>query len=283
MNSSKLISPPAANRREYKPRKPYTMTKSRENWTGEEHDKFLEALQLFDRDWKKIETFVGSKTAIQIRSHAQKYFSKVLKTGIAAHLPPARPKRRAAHPYPQKSPKNVLRPIQANTDYASSLNTVAPGYPVLDDASMDIPSGGVVHPWIILDLFLMNACFIFVAVADVGPSPRGFSRSTSSSACAMGSSSETLPATKLPQQLEASVPHGSPDVTNVYGFIGSVFDPGSHGHLQKLNEMDRVDFETVLLLMSNLTVNLSSPEFESMKEVLSSRTCYDVIPKGPKR
>jgi len=62
-----------------KVRKPYTITKSRESWTDEEHDKFLEALQLFDRDWKKIEDFVGSKTVIQIRSHAQKYFLKVQK------------------------------------------------------------------------------------------------------------------------------------------------------------------------------------------------------------
>jgi len=30
-----------------KVRKPYTITKSRESWSDEEHDKFLEALQLF--------------------------------------------------------------------------------------------------------------------------------------------------------------------------------------------------------------------------------------------
>ncbi|KAI7744972.1 hypothetical protein M8C21_003204 [Ambrosia artemisiifolia] len=99
-------------------RKPYTITKSRESWTEPEHDKFLEALQLFDRDWKKIEAFIGSKTVIQIRSHAQKYFLKVQKSGTNEHLPPPRPKRKAVHPYPQKAaksapvPQNVAATVQ---------------------------------------------------------------------------------------------------------------------------------------------------------------------------
>ncbi|XP_039063377.1 uncharacterized protein LOC120208088 isoform X1 [Hibiscus syriacus] len=42
----------------------------------------------------------------QIRSHAQKYFLKAQKNWTAEHVPP-RPKRKAAHPYPQKAPKNV--------------------------------------------------------------------------------------------------------------------------------------------------------------------------------
>ncbi|XP_066333341.1 protein REVEILLE 6-like [Miscanthus floridulus] len=60
--------PSVGNKEEEGPRrvrKPYTITKSRESWTDPEHEKFLEALQLFDRDWKKIEAYVGSKTVIQ--------------------------------------------------------------------------------------------------------------------------------------------------------------------------------------------------------------------------
>ncbi|AQK73555.1 Protein REVEILLE 6 [Zea mays] len=144
-----------------KVRKPYTITKSRESWTEQEHDKFLEALQLFDRDWKKIEAFVGSKTVIQIRSHAQKYLLKVQKNGTSEHVPPPRPKRKAAHPYPQKASKNVM-----------------------------------------------------------------------------------------------------PDFAGVYSFLGSVFDPSTSGHLQKLKEMNPIDVETALLLMRNLSINLTSPDFE---------------------
>jgi len=32
--------------------------------------------------------------------------------------------------------------------------------------------------------------------------------------------------------------------------------------LKKLKEMDPIDLETVLLLMRNLSINLSSPDFE---------------------
>nr|ABL63122.1 MYB transcription factor [Catharanthus roseus] len=246
-----------------KVRKPYTITKSRESWTEEEHDKFLEALQLFDRDWKKIEDFVGSKTVIQIRSHAQKYFLKVQKNGTIAHVPPPRPKRKAAHPYPQKAPKNVLVPAQASIGYPSAVNSLAPGYPTWDDASLlvSVPPSGILPSQ---DEYNLHG-----AEADIGS--KGATRISNSNISGIGSSSRTLPASEVPKQgKQGSLVHGIPDFAEVYSFIGSVFDPETKGHVQKLKEMDPINFETVLLLMRNLTVNLANPDFEPIKQVLSS-------------
>ena len=36
-------------------RKPYTITKQREKWTDQEHARFLDALRLYGRAWRRIE------------------------------------------------------------------------------------------------------------------------------------------------------------------------------------------------------------------------------------
>ncbi|XP_060175769.1 protein REVEILLE 1 isoform X2 [Lycium barbarum] len=102
---------------EYAPkvRKPYTISKQREKWSEEEHRKFLEALKLHGRAWRRIEEHVGTKTAVQIRSHAQKFFSKVVRESNISdvssvksiEIPPPRPKRKPMHPYPRKMATQV--------------------------------------------------------------------------------------------------------------------------------------------------------------------------------
>ncbi|XP_020576078.1 protein CCA1-like isoform X2 [Phalaenopsis equestris] len=91
-----------------KRRKPYTITKQREKWTDEEHKKFLEAICLYGRGWIKIQEHVGTKSATQIRSHAQKFF---LKKGVGGmnlghpnglEIPPPRARRKPFHPSNEK-------------------------------------------------------------------------------------------------------------------------------------------------------------------------------------
>ena len=105
---------------------------AREPWRKEEHERFLEALDKFGRNWKQIVDFVGTRSVqqvlalgpviywqtgsvqqqvwrqtvlagfAQIRSHAQKFFLKLEKEGQQEDIPPPRPKKRPARPYPHK-------------------------------------------------------------------------------------------------------------------------------------------------------------------------------------
>ncbi|EGZ24404.1 hypothetical protein PHYSODRAFT_387245, partial [Phytophthora sojae] len=47
-------------------------------WTTEEHDKFLEAMELHPLGpWKKIAQQIGSRTTRQVMTHAQKYRQRI--------------------------------------------------------------------------------------------------------------------------------------------------------------------------------------------------------------
>ncbi|KAM0898575.1 hypothetical protein ACQ4PT_021843 [Festuca glaucescens] len=246
-----------------KVRKPYTITKSRESWTEPEHDKFLEALQLFDRDWKKIEAFVGSKTVIQIRSHAQKYFLKVQKNGTGEHLPPPRPKRKAAHPYPQKASKSASQAV-----VSQQLPPPPPPPPKEQDAVMSMDTSMVVPTnnanaaapsW---DNALVQPLSASHTQGDVA---------TNNCSSSIESQSGTWPTSEAVEQENVPPPlRAMPDFAQVYNFLGSVFDPDKSGHLQRLKAMNPIDVETVLLLMRNLSMNLTSPDFEAHRNLLSS-------------
>ncbi|KAG9413150.1 hypothetical protein AC1031_016171 [Aphanomyces cochlioides] len=50
-------------------------------WTAQEHAAFLEGIKLFGKNWRRVAQVVGTRNAVQTRTHAQKY---LLKT--SAHL-----------------------------------------------------------------------------------------------------------------------------------------------------------------------------------------------------
>jgi len=45
-------------------------------WTAEEHKTFLAGLKLHGKNWKKISLIVKTRSSVQTRTHAQKYFLK---------------------------------------------------------------------------------------------------------------------------------------------------------------------------------------------------------------
>lgn len=51
-------------------------------WSREEHDAFMEGLTTYGREWKKIAAMIPSRTVVQIRTHAQKYFQKIKKSDV---------------------------------------------------------------------------------------------------------------------------------------------------------------------------------------------------------
>lgn len=129
-----------------KVRKPYTITKQRERWTEEEHKKFLEALKLHGRAWRRIEEHVGTKTAVQIRSHAQKYFSKVVRESTSGdacevkpiEIPPPRPKRKPMHPYPRK----LSAPLKTGGHHARSTSPNSSGSDQENQSPTSVLSAG---------------------------------------------------------------------------------------------------------------------------------------------
>ncbi|MCL7046475.1 hypothetical protein MKW94_027281 [Papaver nudicaule] len=206
----------------------------------------------FGRFWGGLQ-HTPATPCLRRRFHAQKYFLKVQKNGTIAHVPPPRPKRKAVHPYPHKASRNAFEPLPGSEDYPSILSSFVTGNSIWDETSVLLSSASNENELSPDDYTVIQGDGDDTGlkeVVSIGSSGIGF----------MGSSSR-IP--DIPKQV-------IPDFAEVYGFIGSVFDPDTNGHMQKLKDMDPINFETVLLLMRNLTLNLSNPEFGTMRNALSS-------------
>lgn len=79
--STATSKPPKPNEGRPKKKKrsppPVQPGQSSGRWTHTEHEAFLEGLKVFGREWKKVAVRIPTRTSAQVRSHAQKYFSKL--------------------------------------------------------------------------------------------------------------------------------------------------------------------------------------------------------------
>jgi SHAQKYF class myb-like DNA-binding protein len=121
-------------------------------WTVEEHQTFLEGYQIHGKNWKKVAGHVKTRSVVQVRTHAQKYFLKVHKFGDSPSKveSPKTPKsvlkkalsKKTISPPPETLPLlqsfNLLRysyPIDFPRSFgmsSSSAFTIPPPLPQLD-------------------------------------------------------------------------------------------------------------------------------------------------------
>ena len=45
-------------------------------WSTKEHEKFLEAVHIFGKNWIKVAKFISTRNSTQVRSHAQKFYMR---------------------------------------------------------------------------------------------------------------------------------------------------------------------------------------------------------------
>ncbi|PUZ64180.1 hypothetical protein GQ55_3G122900 [Panicum hallii var. hallii] len=229
-----------------KPRKPYKITRPREMWAADEHGRFLHALLLFGRDWKPVAQFVGTKTATQVRSHAQKHFLKAQKLGLGAALPPPKPRRGAvlaAHsPSSVRHDDNAVAgtaaaqmwwPTAATPRTMSCTDCAAPS-----GAAQQGASAGSRH-W----------------PSRSGGEPGG----AGSAAGAMAQEDETM--------IQLPLSPDDPRFAQVYRFVGDVFGSGAvrpaEAELQRLEGVDPVVVDARLDLTSTFS-----------RVLLASRSCW---------
>ena len=75
MDTSKAIS----NREDTNPSCTTNSKATKGRWTAAEHVRFLESLRVYGKDWYRVEEHIGTRSSAQIRSHAQKFLSKLEK------------------------------------------------------------------------------------------------------------------------------------------------------------------------------------------------------------
>ena len=98
-------------------------------WTEEEHEIFLHGLQLHGKQWKTIATMIGTRTVVQVRTHAQKYFQKLERKnkdqGNAGGASKSKVGKRKSLPSAMPSRKKPKSPKRSSLARSTSLSLSA--------------------------------------------------------------------------------------------------------------------------------------------------------------
>eukprot|EP00644_Phytophthora_capsici_P006325 jgi/Phyca11/130506/e_gw1.94.92.1 len=94
-------------------------------WTSEEHAAFLEGIRLYGKDWRRVAQVVMTRSAVQTRTHAQKYLLK-----FAGRFPfDADGMLKDHHSAPAQTPafdKPAMSMLSPTTSVASSNTAMTP-------------------------------------------------------------------------------------------------------------------------------------------------------------
>lgn len=116
-------------------------------WTQEEHEKFLQALRLYPRGpWREVARHVGSRSARQVQTHAQKYNEKIARRErglLKVRKRVVRPEHRVEQPSSIKrvsSAKPSRKSRNRSVSEASSESSSTPLSPQLPSQTSESPN-----------------------------------------------------------------------------------------------------------------------------------------------
>jgi SHAQKYF class myb-like DNA-binding protein len=91
------------------------MSEATGRWSHKEHSAFKEGLAQYGRDWKAVASMVGTRTAVQVRTHAQKHFQKVQKETAQERQQGRQHERYPEQQHQQHQQKRKLDQMQHST------------------------------------------------------------------------------------------------------------------------------------------------------------------------
>ena len=115
-------------------------------WNQTEHEQFLQGLAKYGRDWKAIATDIPTRSVVQVRTHAQKYFQKLSSNNPRSVLMSSKRARDYSFSRRYEEPENREPSETSGTTSPSETDTTGTsiGTSVTAVATVATGAGGVI-------------------------------------------------------------------------------------------------------------------------------------------